>query len=100
MNTSDIIRIEADKSYCNVFIKEGKELLVSKNLKYFTDLLQHNSNFYRVHKSHLININYVKSIHRGKSTLQMEDSEVSIPINEDMKEKLFKSFDSNAILLD
>ncbi|HEY8365572.1 MAG TPA: LytTR family DNA-binding domain-containing protein [Bacteroidia bacterium] len=55
----EILYFKAEGSYTNVFFKDGKNLLTSKNLKYYEDLVGIYSNFYRCHKSYLININFV-----------------------------------------
>ena len=55
----DIIRIEADGCYAKVIRKNGKSITVSRTLKEFEDTLPH-ERFIRIHKSHLINLNYIK----------------------------------------
>lgn len=55
----DIIRFESDGSYTKVYIKERKPFLISKTLKELEySLLK--CPFYRIHKSHLINLHYIK----------------------------------------
>ena len=56
---SDIIRIEADGSYCKVITVDGKTRLISRNLKEMHTSLEEES-FYRTHKSHLINLEHIK----------------------------------------
>ncbi len=55
----DILFFKAEGSYTNVIFKDGKSLLTSKNLKHYEDVVGNYNNFYRCHKSYLININYV-----------------------------------------
>ncbi len=55
----NIIRLEADGCYTNVVIKESKNVIVSRTLKDFEETLP-KEKFYRIHKSHLINIKHVK----------------------------------------
>ncbi|MFA5805866.1 MAG: LytTR family DNA-binding domain-containing protein [Melioribacteraceae bacterium] len=56
----DIIRLEAEGCYTKVFIKDGKNRIVSRTLKDFEDTLP-KEKFFRIHKSHLINLKYIKS---------------------------------------
>ena len=56
---NDIIRFEADGCYTKVYMNEGKNLYISKTLKEFESMVP-GELFYRVHKSHLINMRYVK----------------------------------------
>lgn len=55
----DIIRFEAEGCYTKIFTKDGKNKIVSRTLKDFTDTLPKEI-FFRIHKSHLINLKFVK----------------------------------------
>lgn len=59
MATDDIIRMEAEGCYTKVIFKDGKKSTVSRTLKDFEDTLP-NEKFFRIHKSHLINLKYIK----------------------------------------
>lgn len=59
MEIDKLIRLEADGCYTRVFIKGEKNKIISHTLKDFEDLLP-NDRFFRIHKSHLINLNYIK----------------------------------------
>ena len=61
---SQIIRIESSSNYSKIFFLEGKNIVVTKLLKDFEELLQP-YRFFRVHNSHLINLNYIKKYIRG-----------------------------------
>lgn len=50
-----IIRIEANGSYVTIYLEEGKTHLVIKSLSHYEELLS-NDHFFRIHKSHLINL--------------------------------------------
>ncbi|PQJ12078.1 DNA-binding response regulator [Flavipsychrobacter stenotrophus] len=56
---TDIIRIEAEGSYSKVITNDGKTRLISRSLKEMQTAL-HDERFFRTHKSHLINIEYIK----------------------------------------
>ncbi len=70
----DIIRIEADGSYSKVYTTGGKMQLVAKNLKFFEESLEGES-FFRTHKSHFINLEYIKKYSPVKDggIIQMTD---------------------------
>ena len=55
----DLIRLEADGCYTKIFIKGEKTKMICRTLKAFEDALPKEL-FFRVHKSHLINLKYVK----------------------------------------
>jgi two-component system, LytTR family, response regulator len=63
VEVDDIIRFEADGCYTKVFLKEDRSLFISKTLKEFEESVPR-SNFYRIHKSHLINLNHIKEYSR------------------------------------
>lgn len=60
----NIIRIESSSSYSRIFLLNGESILVTKLLKEFEDLLIP-YRFFRVHNSHLINLNYIKKYLRA-----------------------------------
>lgn len=56
---NDIIHCEGDHGYTNIHLNGGDKILSSKNIGYFKDILK-KPYFFHVHKSHLINLNYVE----------------------------------------
>lgn len=55
----DILRLESDSNYTNVYLMDGNKLVVSKTMKEFEPYLDE-LNFFRIHRSHIINVNFVK----------------------------------------
>jgi two-component system LytT family response regulator len=75
----EIIFIEADGAYANVYLKNGSRILVSKKLKFFEDLLANRRTFFRAHRSYLINVNFIRKYLKGEGTLVMDnDSNVAL----------------------
>jgi len=58
VNKSDIIWAEASSSYCEIHLSDKRKLTVSKPLGDIEKLLN-DKIFFRLHKSHLINLHYV-----------------------------------------
>ncbi len=58
---NQIIRIEAASSYSRIYFANGNKLLTAKVLHWFQDLLPEDM-FVRVHRSHLLNRQFVKEI--------------------------------------
>jgi two-component system, LytTR family, response regulator len=68
-----IIRIQAENSYSRIFINDGQNYMLSYNLGSVEDKLDKNM-FIRIHKSDIININYLKSFHNtGELFIEMTD---------------------------
>jgi two-component system LytT family response regulator len=79
LNTREIIRIEADRSYSWFYLMDRRKLLVSRNLKEYQELLS-DRNFFRTHNSHLINLEHVKKYirHEGGAIELVDGSQVPI----------------------
>ena len=59
VNAGEIIRMEAEDCYTHIFSTQEKKITISKTLKEFEDKVS-GKYFFRVHKSHLINLNHIK----------------------------------------
>ena len=59
-----IMRIESSSNYSKLILLDGHQLLVTRQLKDFEELLG-DYRFYRIHHSHLINLNYIIKYVRG-----------------------------------
>ncbi len=72
----DIVGIQADGNYSIVHKKDMHKLLVSKTLKDFEEILPEET-FLRIHKSTIININYVTNfLNADGGTIKTEDGNV------------------------
>ncbi len=70
---NDIVRCEAESNYTVFYLINGEKIVVSKTLKEYEDILSRN-NFFRIHKSVIINIKYLKKYIKGDGgTVIMED---------------------------
>jgi two-component system LytT family response regulator len=80
LNTTEIIRLEADRSYSWFYMTNGAKHLVSRNLKEYQELLS-DMNFFRPHNSHLINLEHVhKFIRHEGGYIEMSDGS-TVPIS-------------------
>lgn len=77
IDISEIIRCEADGN-CTVFYTANrKKILVTKTLKYYDELLS-NSNFHRIHGSHLINLKHIVKYKKEGGIELSDGSEVYV----------------------
>ncbi len=76
-----IIRAEAERSYSNFYLQSGKKILVSKPLKEYEALLEQ-CNFFRVHKSHMINLTHLEKYVKGKGgyVIMKDGSHVDVSV--------------------
>ena len=69
----DIVRFEGEDNYTHIFLRTGERITASKTIKAYEDMLS-GANFFRVHKSHVINLNFMKKFVKGDGGfLVMED---------------------------
>lgn len=60
----DIIRCESDGNYTKIYLNTGKKILASKTLGEYESMLE-GDGFYRIHRSHLINLSHLKKYNKG-----------------------------------
>jgi two-component system LytT family response regulator len=89
LNIQDIIRCASDGSYTTFFTVSGRKIVVSRSIKEYDELLSP-SNFFRVHQSHLVNLNFVEQFLREDGgTLIMTDGS-RIEVSRRRKEQLIQ----------
>lgn len=84
---SDIIRCESTDNYTTFYIKNHKPMLISKTLKEYEELLSEHG-FERIHQSHLINLNYLKSYIKKDGAYVIMADNSTLPVSQRKKEKL------------
>ena len=77
---SSIIRCESESNYTTFFLASGEKIIASKTLKEFDELLSP-YHFLRVHQSHLINLEEIKSYVKSEGGyIRMKDG-TCVPIS-------------------
>ena len=72
VNIKEIVRLEAEDNYTHIYSQDGERMTVAKTIKSYEELLS-GVNFFRVHKRHLINLNYMSKFLKGDSQVVMDD---------------------------
>ena len=89
VNTNDIIRIEADGRYSIIHLKDSSNITVTKLISELIETID-DSTFYRPHKSHFINLNYVKKfVKTDGNYIEMEDG-AQVAIARNKKDEFLK----------
>lgn len=83
----EIIACTSDSNYTIVFLKDGRQLLISKTLKEFEEMLSP-FNFYRPHNSHLINLEQVRKFMRNDGGYLVLKNKMRIPVSKTRREGL------------
>lgn len=90
IQVSDIIRCQADVNYTHVYLKDQGKITVSKTLKSFEELLSE-CNFFRVHNSHLINLDYIQKFTKGKGGYVTMTDNAHIQVSSRRKDEFLKA---------
>ncbi len=88
VNIKNIVRCESKRNYTLIHFKKRKELLVAKTLREFEEILEP-FQFFRVHRSHLINMQYVEKYMKGKGSILLNNGTL-IKMSQRKRESFFK----------
>lgn len=80
VDQEDIIRLEADGNCTAFFFKDGTRYLDTKTLKTYEDILTE-SNFIRIHKSHIINLGFLKEYLSQDGSFAILENQDKVPIS-------------------
>ena len=87
VNKKDIIRLEADGSYTKFFLEKESFVLASRRLGHYEQQLEKKM-FFRCHKSHVINVQKIYSVDRGKAGCIVLKNGEEVPISSSQREQL------------
>jgi len=87
VNVKDIVRCESDENYTKIFLISGKTIIVSTTLKEYDELLT-DFEFFRTHKSHLINTNYINQYQKSDGGYLVMKDNSTVPIAQRKKNEL------------
>ena len=79
INLSDIIRCDSDGNYTFFILTSGKKIIASRTLGEYEQMFA-DDNFFRVHRSHLINLEHVKKYIKGEGgyVVMSDNSQVEV----------------------
>jgi len=91
IDIEDLMYLEADGAYTKVFLNDGSKLLISKKLKEFENILSNNKNFFRTHRSYIINTVCIKQYIKSDGGSIVLQNNVSVPVARERKDE-FQAF--------
>jgi two-component system LytT family response regulator len=90
----NIIRCEAFGNYIKVIRKGGeKKLLINKTLTHFEDILSE-VDFFRIHRSHLVNLHQVKRLVKGRPTKIIMSDDSVVEVSSRKKDSLIRALNA------
>lgn len=89
MPVQNIVRCESTGNYTKIFFTDRKQLLVSKPLKEFEELLT-DVDFFRIHNSHLINLQQMESYIQGEGGFALMSDGTQVEVSRRRKAEFLK----------
>lgn len=79
INLSEIIRCDSDGNYTFFILTSGKKIIASRTLGEYEQMFA-DDNFFRVHRSHLVNLQHVKKYIKGEGgyVVMSDNSQVEV----------------------
>lgn len=87
VEVNDLSHLEADGAYTQFHFADGKKIIVSKKIKEFEEALGLQNNFYRTHRSYIINLKKIKQYVKQEGGYILLENEVQIPLARERKEE-------------
>lgn len=88
---TEIVRCESHSNYTMVHFASKRKVLVSRTLKEIEEMLSGHG-FFRVHHSHLINLNNMVRYVKGSGGYLVMDDGIEVPVSRSRKEGLLALF--------
>jgi len=91
VGVNDIVRCEANDNFTNFYLINGDKKVICRTLKFYDDILN-DSGFLRVHRSHLVNTQYIKSYKKGKGGVLIMSDNSHVDVSASKKQDLLAFF--------
>jgi len=91
VKVSEIIRCESEKSYTTFVIDNHKNIVVSKGLKDFEEILEP-LGFIRAHQSHLVNISRISRFDKADGGMLVMDNNDMVPVSQRKRDQIIELF--------
>ena len=88
---ADIVHCESDGNYTTLFMVSGQKMMVTKTLKDIEVLFKGND-FFRIHHSHLVNMNHIRKYVRGNGGYLIMSNGASIIVARSKKQEFLGQF--------
>ncbi len=86
----EIIRLQGNGNFTDIYLRNKGKKMVCRFLKHFAEILPFP--FIRVHKSHIINFNFVKSYYKNSGGYVVLEDNTEIEVSSTYKEELLRLF--------
>jgi len=91
VQVKDIIHLQAEDNFTLFHLVDGSKHLICRTLKFYDEMLS-DLDFLRIHKSHVINLQYVKRYKKGKGGQVIMSNDKAIDVSVNRKKELLSRF--------
>jgi two-component system, LytTR family, response regulator len=91
IKVSDILYCQAEDNFTKFFLTNGKEMLICRTLKHYDGALS-TCGFCRIHRSFLINLEFVSKYNKGKGGFVKLINGIELEVSASRKEDFLKIF--------
>ncbi|MCU0432977.1 MAG: LytTR family DNA-binding domain-containing protein [Bacteroidia bacterium] len=86
----EIIRLQGNGNFTDIHLRDGSKKMACRFLKHYDEILEYP--FLRVHKSHIINLECVKSYHKNTGGYVLLEDNTQVDISPNYKENFLQYF--------
>ncbi len=91
---NQILYFQAEGAYTTVALRDGRTITVSKSLKLYENILQNSADFFRCHRSYIVNVRYIKEYVKGDGGYLLLEQNHQVSISTEKATELFKIIDA------
>jgi two-component system LytT family response regulator len=91
VKVSDIVYCESSGPYTHFFLKQPEKIMTSRHLKEYEDLLSE-YNFFRIHKSYLVNLQEIQKYIRGDGGQLIMSNGAALSVSKQRKENFLQIY--------
>ena len=92
IEVNEILYLKADSNYTDIHLTNGKKYTTSRILKNFEETLSSYSQFFRCHKSYIVNILHTLKFSKANGGTVILKNDVEIPISIEKTDTFLKAF--------
>jgi len=85
-----IVMMEADGMYTKISLDNEDDILISKPLKHFVELLQNIPVFYKPHRSYLVNLKFIKQYVKSDGGYLLMDNGTSVSVSKEKRDEFLE----------
>lgn len=89
-DTDTLTHLEADGAYTHFHFDDGRKVVVSKKIKEFEEALTQQSNFFRTHRSYIVNLKKIKQYVKQEGGYVLLENDIQVPLARERKDEFLQ----------